>query len=105
MLLPAVADEPSDGASPTRRSRGRLIGWLAAAAVVLAVVGFYLIDVLRTRGEIERNTVIAGVDVSGRTPDEARDLLRQQVQAQYTAPVTLDVHGSDVRLQPAQAGL
>lgn len=106
-VIPVFSEPHTDPHAPAqeRRSRGLLFGWLAVAVVVIAVVGFYLIDVAHTSGEIERNTQIAGIEVGGRTPDDARALLRQELQAEYTAAVTVDVHGTDVRLPPAEAGL
>lgn len=104
-VIPAFSEPDPRPSARQRRSRGRLFGWLAVAAVVIAVVGFYLIDLASTSGEIERNTQIAGIEVGGRAPDDARALLRQELQAEYTAPVTVDVHGTDVRLPPAEAGL
>ena len=99
-------DGSSDGsaaqASPARR-RGVLIGWFAAAAMALLAIG-YLVDLLATSGEIERGTTIAGVDVGGLTPDEAKATLAGEFAA-AEQPVELRADQDSFVLDPVAAGL
>ncbi|MET0965418.1 MAG: VanW family protein [Nakamurella sp.] len=110
VIDPGVVDEP--GATPAEvppsRFGGRSAGWVAAVAagavlVVLALV--YLVDLLGTSGELERNTTIAGVEVGGMTPDQAANALNAQAVPAYAEQVTVDVHGVPTSIDPAAAGL
>ncbi len=99
--LEPVGDEP---APPRRRSAGLVAAMVAGA--VIAVLGIaYLVDVISTSGEIERNTTVAGVEVGGMTPEQASAALTAQALASYGAPVTVDVHGVSTPIDPGQAGL
>jgi vancomycin resistance protein YoaR len=71
--------------------------------VLLTLV--YLIDLLSTSGELERNTIIAGVEVGGMTPDQAATALTTQAVPAYAEQVTVDVHGVPTSIDPAVAGL
>jgi len=99
---------PADVAPKPRKFGGRSTGWLAAVVagavlVVLALV--YLIDLLSTSGELERNTTIAGVEVGGLSPDQATTALTEQALPAYSQQVTVDVHGEPTSVDPPAAGL
>jgi hypothetical protein len=80
-------------------------GSWGSAGALLALAAAYLVDLVVTSGEIERGASIAGVDVGGLTPDEATAALNAQVLPLYAPPVTVDVHGEPINLDPASAGL
>ena len=97
---------PGTRSAATRSGFGRARSWvIGIGAGLLALAAIYLIELLLTSGEIERGTTIAGVDVGGLTPDEAVAALNAQVLPRYGRPVTLDVHGEPINLDPANAGL
>jgi vancomycin resistance protein YoaR len=98
---------PSDtGAAATGSTFGRPRSWLIGiGGALLALAAAYLVDLVVTSGEIERGASIAGVDVGGLTPDEATAALNAQVLPLYAPPVTVDVHGEPINLDPASAGL
>jgi vancomycin resistance protein YoaR len=103
-----LAAAPAAGTAAPGKFAGRSGGWIAAASVgavfvVLALI--YLIDLVSTSGELERNTTIAGVEVGGMTPDQAATALTEQAIPAYSQPVTVDVHGEPTQLDPAVAGL
>ena len=103
-----VSDQPPRATeSAANRSRfGRPQSWaIGIGAVLLALTAAYIIDLLVTSGEIEHGISIAGVDVGGLTPDEATAALNAQVVPRYGRPVTVDVHGESISLDPAAAGL
>ena len=110
-LLPVVgtqsaASDPTAARTPPAKSRRSWwIGLGAAAFVILAVLGVYLVDVFATRGEIERGTRIAGVDVGGMTPAQATEALERELGPKFRQPVTLTAHGAQVTLDPQDAGL
>jgi vancomycin resistance protein YoaR len=65
----------------------------------------YLVDLLSTSGEIERNTTVAGVEVGGMTQEQAAAALTSQALPAYGRTVTIDAHGDQTPLEPATAGL
>src|SRR6476469_2377370 len=96
-LIP-VTDAGGDGpaAAPPARAGGRswgVIGAIAAGALLLILAVVYLVDLLATSGEIDRNTTIAGVEVGGMTPEQATAALTAQALPAYSRAVTIDVHG------------
>ena len=76
----------------------------SAGAVLLVLAVVYLVDLLSTSGEIERNTTIAGVEVGGMTPEQATAALTAQAVPGVRQPMTVDVHGEPDALDPAAAG-
>lgn len=103
-----AAPADTQGRPGPKRSRARRGWWIgigAAAFVILAVLGVYLVDLFATRGEIERGTRIAGVDVGGLTPAQATAALERELGPRFRQPVTVTVHGAEVTLDPQQAGL
>ncbi|MTD13007.1 vanomycin resistance protein VanB [Nakamurella sp. YIM 132087] len=102
---PAPEAEPMAEESPVRRKRpGWLIPVIAAAALVLLVAGAYLVDLLRTSGEIEAGTTIGHVDVGGLTPEQARERLATEA-AGLQQPFSVQAHGETLTLDPVAAGL
>ena len=85
--------------------RGRLIAALVTAAVIAVLGVAYLVDLLTTIGQIERNTTVAGVEVGGMTPEQASAALTAQALPSYRGPIPVDVHGEQAPIDPARAGL
>ncbi|HEY0951776.1 VanW family protein, partial [Nocardioides sp.] len=50
-------------------------------------------------------TTVAGVDIGGRTPDEAEAALRAGLADRVDRPVTVSVEGEQATVDPAEAGL
>jgi vancomycin resistance protein YoaR len=98
-------ETPPDAAPAPRRRSAGVIAAVASAAVILVLAIAYLVDLLSTSGEIERNTTVAGVQVGGMTPQQATAALTAQALPAYSAPVTVDVHGENTSIDPEQAGL
>jgi vancomycin resistance protein YoaR len=98
------AAEGVDDAGPGERS-ARFIAGLAAGATLLILAVVYLVDLLSTSGEIERNTTVAGVAVGGMTPEQASAALTAQALPAYARSLTIDVHGQQTALEPSTAGL
>lgn len=91
---------------PTGRKRRKgLIAGLIAAAVILLVGGVYLVDLLTTKDQIAQGTVIAGVDVGGKTRDEAMAALQSTLGEDLRAPFTVTALGEEERLSPDEIGL
>ncbi len=99
---PGEDDGGVEPAAPSRR--GRLIAAVVAGVLALLGIG-YVIDLLATSGEIERNTTVAGVDVGGLTPDQAAQVLAERAMPTYGLPMTVDVHGIPATIDPDEAGL
>ena len=55
--------------------------------------------------ELAHGTTVAGVDVGDRTPAAAADHLRESLAAGIAQPITVVVEGTEVQVDPTQAGL
>jgi len=98
--------DTADGTTTTAGGRSPgLIAAIVGGAVLLVLAVVYLVDLLSTSGEIERNTTIAGVEVGGMTPEQATAALTAGAVPAYQQPMTIDVHGIPTPLDPVAAGL
>src|SRR6478735_5091638 len=95
----------ADDDRPARGHGGLWIGLGIGLLLVLGVGIAYLVDLNRTAGRIERGTSIAGIQVGGLTPAQAKDRLTRELAPRFEMPVTLTAHGDAVTLDPAEAGL
>jgi vancomycin resistance protein YoaR len=86
---------------PWWRRRGVLVPVLLLA--VLAVV--YGVDLLVTRGNVARATVVAGVDVGGMSPTAAARVLEQDLAPRIGADRTMVADDVEASLSPAAAGI
>lgn len=103
-------DAPTDSTgaaaqSPKRPRRSLLIPVLSTAGLLLVLATAYLVDLLVTSGEVERNTTIAGVEVGGLSPEEAGAAISAALEPTFTQPHQLTVHGQQVQVHPDRAGL
>jgi vancomycin resistance protein YoaR len=77
--------------------------------VVLLLLGGagYAAAYASARGKIARGTTVAGVDVGGRTPDRAAEVLRAGLADRVREPITVRVQGRQrtYSLTPGQLGL
>lgn len=101
----AERDPETEPPAPARRRPPAVIAAVVAGALILALGVAYLVDILSTSGEIERNTTVAGVEVGGMTPGQASAALTAQALPAYSGAVTVDVHGEQMPIDPQQAGL
>ena len=87
----------------TRRRIGALIA--AAALVALAVFGLLAYRRARAgyddyRSRIQAGITAAGVDIGGKTPEEARSLLSEKVARPYYSSFTLHYQDEELTLSP-----
>lgn len=81
-----------------------------AVIVVLAVVlllagGAYAAAGAFASERVPRGTTVAGVELGGQTPAEARRTLQKELADRVDAPITVTVDGEDVEVTPQEAGL
>lgn len=98
------ADVAAEESGAGRSHRNKIIA-VVVGGVFAVLTAVYLVDLLSTSGTIERNTTVAGVDVGGLSPEEAAAQLSAQAMPDYSAPVTVDVHGVPTTIDPTEAGL
>jgi vancomycin resistance protein YoaR len=97
---------PSPAAPSREKAGGRVV--LVVLVVVLLLVGAgYAAAYATARGTIARGTTVAGVDVGGRTPERAAEVLRAGLAERVREPVTVRVEGESRTwsLTPARLGL
>jgi vancomycin resistance protein YoaR len=96
-----TADAPPPAAAAARRRRR----WRMIAGTVVAVLGvIYVVNLVVTRGQIERGTLVGGVPVGGLSPDAAVRKLAAEF-APVQSPFPVSSHGDDVTIDPVAAGL
>ncbi len=83
-------------------NRFGLLGVVLVACAVLAVLP--VLDGLITRGEIYRGVEVAGVDVGGKTPEEARQVLRERLSDEAPKEITLSGAGESITLGTGDLG-
>lgn len=107
----AFVPEPDDvsttegGSSARHRRRGVVVPVLVGCGLLLAFVVAYLVELLVTSGEIERNTTVAGVEIGGLTPTEAQAAIESATGASFSTTHRMTVHGVVVEIKPDAAGL
>ena len=80
--------------------------WLAGAALGVGVLGaVYAADVALARDAVPRGVRIAGLDLGGRSVDDARELLADAIADDAVAPIPVSVSGPPATVNPARAGL
>jgi hypothetical protein len=90
----------SDGLEQDRR----MLGWLLVL-LLLVVGGLYLAGHLLLGERLPQHTTVAGVRVGGLAPDDARRVLRDQLQDRLRRPVVVVADGRRVALDPEGVGL
>lgn len=103
---PAGSDggaKPKAAAKPARKGRSKAA---LAATAVLAVVGIaYAAGLLMDHADVPTGTTVLGVDIGGKTRDEALKALNAAVGDRGTAPITVHIGNQDKQLKPELAGL
>ena len=84
-----------------RPSRGVLAGIIGAGLLVLVWGG----AAVATTQHIFAGSTVSGIDVGDMSPDEARQLVADQVGAELAQPVVLSVNDSTDTLVPAESGV
>jgi vancomycin resistance protein YoaR len=87
-----------------RRRDRRLLRWLVVSVVVV-VAALYLAGYAFAGDRLPQDTTIAGVDVGGSRPDDARRELADALRSRLDDPVELAVAGRIFPIDPEDAGL
>jgi vancomycin resistance protein YoaR len=104
---PGGPDSP-DGPPPAQaggRSRWRRPALLVPVGLLLLLTVVYGVDVLQSRGEVLRNTVVSGVDIGGLTPAAAGNRLEERLAPTVAAEHTVVADDVTLPFSPADAGL
>jgi vancomycin resistance protein YoaR len=95
--------QPGDeqGAKGKRLRKAGII----AGAVFGALVVLYGVDLLMSSGEVPRGVTVAGVDVGGKSQEDAERTLRETIEPRLDEPVKLRGGDVDAEVEAADAGL
>jgi vancomycin resistance protein YoaR len=102
----APRDAWRPGAAPTPWKRRLLVTGIAASLIAGAAAGGAV--VLANRDDVPRTTTVLGVDIGGKSRDEATAALRAHLTARssdLSAPVVLSAAGKRAKIKPADVGL
>ena len=78
---------------------------LLGLAALVFVVGVFVADGLANAGEIRQGVRVAGIDLSGMTPEQARERLTTAARALDTGPVVLQVGRGQTEVKRARLGI
>ncbi|WP_296604688.1 VanW family protein [Nocardioides sp.] len=91
--------------APVREKEGGKVVLLTLAGLVLLVAGAYAALALTAGDKVPRGTTIAGVEVGGKSPEDAEAALRAGLADRVDRPIAVTVDGETTQLDPAEAGL
>ena len=86
-------------------SKGGKVVLLTVLGLALLVGGLYVAAYLAAGDEVPRGTTVAGVDIGGRSADEAEQALREGLAEREDRAITVIDDGETVRLVPDEVGL
>ncbi|WP_300645353.1 VanW family protein [Nocardioides sp.] len=78
---------------------------VALATVLLLAGGLYAAAGAFASDRVPRGTTVAGVEVGGKSPEQARRTLERELAERVEAPLTVTVEGESVEVSPQEAGL
>lgn len=93
--------EPDSAPAPKGRSKVPLVGGLL---VFLAGIA-YGAGLLMNHAEVPKGTTVLGVDIGGKSRDEAVKTLDAKLGSRITAPIKVRIGGRTLELKPSVAGL
>ncbi|MBW1598742.1 hypothetical protein, partial [Streptomyces sp. JJ38] len=89
--------------APAKKGRSKLTLLGVAAAGVIGVA--YGAGLLMNHADIPNGTTVLGVDIGGATREEAVAALEKEIGDRATAPLTVEIGGTEHALKPSVAGL
>ncbi|MEZ5092091.1 MAG: peptidoglycan binding domain-containing protein [Nocardioides sp.] len=95
---------PEQGPPPREREGGRVVLLMLLGLLLLLGLGYAALS-YAAGDKVPRGTTISGVDVGGRTRDQAADALREGLASAEARPIEASVGSEDVTVVPAEAGL
>lgn len=106
VVAPTVAPEvaPEVASATQERLGGRAVIAVLAGVFVLLAVAYVGLHYLAS-DRLPRGTTISGVDVGGRTPDEAEVALREGLASRVNQPLDITIEGQPRAVLPETAGL
>ncbi|PWI43945.1 hypothetical protein CK485_17960 [Streptomyces sp. ICBB 8177] len=105
---PADSGAPAPKASssaPAAKRKGRSKPMMAVMGLVGVAAVLYAAGLVMNHADVPNGTTVLGVDIGGKSRDEAVKALDAAVGDRGTAPLKLSVGGRTVELKPALAGL
>ncbi len=103
--LPEPVSEPPAGSAKPAKKKGRKKLPLLVGGLVFVAGVVYGAGLLMNRSDVPKGTTVLGVDIGGRTRDDAVEKLDDVLGARAGKPLKLSVDGETVSLKPDQAGL
>jgi vancomycin resistance protein YoaR len=88
-----------------RESEGGRVVLLLILGLAMLAGCLYVVAYLGAGEKVPAGTRIGGVDVGGRSPSNAVDVLREGLRDRVRTPFTVTVEGSTQQVQPEKAGL
>ena len=91
--------------SSDRESAGGKVVVLLLGGLLLLVGGAYAAAYFTAGDKVPRGTTVAGVDIGGKTPEQAEEALRAGLSDRVDRDIAVTVDGKSVTVSPDDAGL
>ena len=88
-----------------RETLGAKAALVAVGAVAVLAGGAYAAAGALASDRVPRGTTVAGVEVGGQTPEEARRTLSLRLENRVDAPISVTVDGETASVTPSEAGM
>lgn len=98
-----TATEPAEN-EPRRGHAVRRTATITGA-VVAALAVLYGLDLLINHGDVPRGVTVANVDIGGKSPNDAREVLHDELEPRMTEPIELVAGEQHTEISPDKAGL
>jgi vancomycin resistance protein YoaR len=102
---PGGPGTPAEPPSGPRRPWWRRPALFVPVGLLLLLAVVYGVDLLLSRGEVPRNTVVSGIELGGLTPAAAEDALAQDLAPTFEAEHTIVADDVELPFAPAESGL
>ncbi|AZQ73353.1 hypothetical protein EKH77_20935 [Streptomyces luteoverticillatus] len=97
------APKPAAKAAPKKKGRSKVV--LLAGGLIGLVAAAYAAGLLLDHADVPNGTTVLGVDIGGKSKDEAVKKLDSALGDRATAPLKLSIGGKPAALKPSVAGL
>ncbi|WP_422630469.1 VanW family protein [Rhodococcus sp. (in: high G+C Gram-positive bacteria)] len=102
--VPPAGPTPDPGTPPPAGPPWRKIA-LAGGGVAAALAVLYGLDLAVTSGNVPRGVTVAGIEIGGKSVDDAESLLRADLGDRAGQPVEVTAGDTVAEIVPSQAGL
>src|SRR5690625_4006287 len=96
---------PKPAVEKKTAGRKSLRGWIIGSAVLIIVIGAYVLGAWALSDRVPRGTTVAGVTIGGMAAPDAKTALNEALASATEGPLAVTVESIESSLDPQEAGL